>query len=81
MKPKEQLLALGNPMPNPIQQNLFVKQRPSRANLSKTELLVLRYISLGYSDEEIADTLFLIPQTIKIHRNSIKEKLRYHKSI
>lgn len=44
-------------------------------NLSKRELDVLRLISEGKSNKEIADTLFLSESTIKTHVSSILRKL------
>lgn len=45
------------------------------ADLSERELDVLRLISLGYTNAEIADQLFLSVRTIESHRARIQEKL------
>ncbi len=44
-------------------------------NLSNRELEVLRYVSLGLSNVEIARLLSISPHTVKSHVNSIFNKL------
>jgi two-component system, NarL family, response regulator NreC len=44
--------------------------------LSERELEVLRMISLGYTNNEIADQLYLSVRTVETHRAHIQQKLR-----
>jgi two-component system, NarL family, response regulator NreC len=44
--------------------------------LSERELEVLRLIALGYTNNEIADQLFLSVRTVESHRAHIQQKLR-----
>ncbi|MBU0486428.1 MAG: response regulator transcription factor [Bacteroidetes bacterium] len=44
------------------------------ANLTKRELEVLQYIALGFTDNEIADKLFVSQRTVNGHRASLISK-------
>jgi two-component system response regulator NreC len=44
--------------------------------LSEREVEVLRMISLGYTNAEIADQLYLSVRTVETHRAHIQQKLR-----
>jgi two-component system response regulator NreC len=44
--------------------------------LSEREVDVLRMISLGYTNAEIAEQLFLSVRTVETHRAHIQQKLR-----
>ena len=47
-----------------------------RARLSKRQIQVLRLLGEGKSNKEIAMTLFLSPNTIKLHVSAILERLK-----
>jgi len=49
--------------------------RPLAARLSKRELEVLRYLSAGQTNKEIAKRLEISPKTIDTHRNHLLKKL------
>lgn len=61
--------------------DLFYKEQtqtdlpPELLNLSKREVEVLSYLALGWSDQEIADALFLSKATVKTHLRRIYSKL------
>lgn len=43
--------------------------------LSKRELEIIRLISMGHTNKEISDILFISPLTVKTHRSNILRKL------
>lgn len=49
------------------------------AGLSERERSVLRLIALGYTNSEIAESLFLSVRTVESHRSHIQQKLRLTK--
>jgi two-component system, NarL family, response regulator NreC len=48
--------------------------------LTKREIEVLKYIALGYTNRQIADTLFLSFRTVNTHRANIMQKLDIHET-
>ncbi len=48
---------------------------PKIDNLSEREVQVLKLISNGIPNKEIADKLFISPKTVEAHRNNILKKL------
>jgi two-component system, NarL family, response regulator NreC len=48
--------------------------------LTKRETEVLKYIALGYTNRQIADTLFLSFRTVNTHRANIMAKLDIHET-
>lgn len=55
--------------------NSFERFDPKRLGLSKREVEVLEHLSLGFSNQEIADKLFVSLNTIKTHIANIYQKL------
>ncbi len=53
--------------------------RPSSDGLTKRETEVLRLVSQGLTNQEIADQLVISPNTVQVHRSHIMEKLNLHK--
>ena len=45
------------------------------AMLTQRERLVLHFLSYGYTEQKIADTLGIAYQTVRWHNKNIKEKL------
>jgi len=68
---EEQLLGLFNTYLTP----LINTQELSESNLTSRETEVLKLISLGHSNQEIADKLFISKHTVISHRKNITEKL------
>lgn len=46
-------------------------------NISTREVEVLHLISLGYSNKEIADTLFISRLTVETHRRNMVKKMGF----
>jgi DNA-binding NarL/FixJ family response regulator len=49
--------------------------KPDRFGLSKRELEILGFVTRGYSNAQIARTLWVSPQTVKFHLSRIYKKL------
>jgi ATP/maltotriose-dependent transcriptional regulator MalT len=49
--------------------------KPEDIDLSTREIEVLQILSMGYSNQEIADKLFVSLNTVKTHTNNIYSKL------
>jgi DNA-binding CsgD family transcriptional regulator len=59
-----------------IDENVFLRTNGARyATLSARERAVLRLLALGHSAAEVADQLFISPQTAETHRRNIRQKL------
>jgi DNA-binding CsgD family transcriptional regulator len=65
---QEQLIAL-------TRENLQFKNQLKISVLTKREKQIVRFISNGLTDKEIARTIFISPSTVKTHRNNILRKL------
>jgi two-component system response regulator NreC len=52
----------------------------SDRQLTNRETEVLKYIALGYTNRQIADTLFLSFRTVNTHRANIMQKLGIHET-
>ncbi len=60
-----------------------VEQQPASTSdqpLTKREIEVLKYIALGQTNRQIADTLFLSFRTVNTHRANIMQKLNIHET-
>ncbi len=55
--------------------------RLSRLAISKRELEVLELIALGLSNQEIADRMFVSPNTVKTHLSRVFEKLEVNRRV
>jgi DNA-binding NarL/FixJ family response regulator len=55
------------------------QQEGNLNSLSKREQEVLKYIALGYTHQEIADTLFISVKTVDTYKSRIMEKLNVSK--
>ncbi|HMY04843.1 MAG TPA: response regulator transcription factor, partial [Candidatus Obscuribacter sp.] len=53
-----------------------VPETVETASLSARELEVLRLISSGYANKEIAQRLFLTESTVELHASRIRKKLK-----
>ncbi len=58
-----------------INKQLAKPDQPVEEPLSEREIEVLRFLSAGYSNKEIADKLFLAVGTVKKHTHQIYQKL------
>jgi DNA-binding NarL/FixJ family response regulator len=56
----------------------LLKSRPSLADLTPSELRILKLVSQQRTSKEIADELFLSIRTIETHRRNIATKLGIH---
>lgn len=59
---------------DPKKENFLEAPKPKIPNLTKRELQVLKLISEGNTDKEIAEELYLSPNTIRTHRKNIRQK-------
>jgi LuxR family transcriptional regulator, maltose regulon positive regulatory protein len=71
----DKLLA-AYPQPMVAQSTISIQQSAMVESLSPRELEVLRLIALGFSNQEIADRLFLALSTVKGHTRIIFDKLQ-----
>jgi two-component system, NarL family, response regulator DegU len=67
--------ALAKPVTKPIGRASEVHPAVEERGLSKRELEVLQALAEGKSNKEIAQTLWLAPQTVKFHLTSVYRKL------
>lgn len=59
-----------------IEQDGFMRKNFDRfLSLTKREKEILTKIALGYTNQEIANELFISPHTVRTHRNRIHQKL------
>lgn len=56
-----------------LQTDIWEKEQ--KASLSKRELEILQYSARGFTISEIADTIFVSPDTVKFHRRKLFDKL------
>jgi DNA-binding CsgD family transcriptional regulator len=54
----------------------FRPRLPRHIDITSREMEILEMISYGHSTEEIANELFVSPETIKSHRRSLLTKLK-----
>ena len=66
----------ANEQPRIDQQPASTSDQP----LTKREIEVLKYIALGHTNRQIADTLFLSFRTVNTHRANIMQKLNIHET-
>jgi len=73
-KPKTTTIVVEKPMYTPAE---FVRDEVEidKRKISKRELEVLELMASGHSNQEIADKLFVSPNTVKSHAASLFEKL------
>lgn len=57
-----------------IKQNIW--RNEEKAKLNERELDILRYHAQGYTINEIAEKIFISPDTIKFHRRKLFEKMQ-----
>ena len=55
-----------------------VTQSPLLAELTERELEIIRLVSQGFSNKELAEKLFISPRTADTHRTNIMRKLDLH---
>ena len=75
-KPKIEIVVVEKEIPS-IRTEDFVPDTAmiSRLELSKRELEILNLLSIGHSNQEIAEKLFISLSTVKTHNQNIFEKL------
>ncbi|MBN2735790.1 MAG: response regulator transcription factor [Spirochaetales bacterium] len=59
---------------NGFKQKIFYIQK--QTNLTEREIEILQMISLGVNNEEIADKMFITPNTVKTHLYNIYKKIK-----
>ncbi len=64
-----------------IQKNKTTKKKKSDIPLSKREIEILKLISQEYSNQEIADQLFISIRTVDTHRRNLLEKLEIKNNV
>ncbi|WP_430816316.1 response regulator [Carboxylicivirga sp. RSCT41] len=64
-----------------IQKNKTTKKKKSDIPLSKREIEILKLISQEYSNQEIADKLFISTRTVDTHRRNLLEKLEIKNNV
>jgi DNA-binding NarL/FixJ family response regulator len=72
----ESFIKRANEQPKSEPQPVSTSDQP----LTKRELEVLKYIALGQTNRQIADTLFLSFRTVNTHRANIMAKLDIHET-
>jgi DNA-binding CsgD family transcriptional regulator len=84
IEPKTRTVIVEKPVP-PVQNNDegFVPDAEwlRMSGISTRELEVLELMSRGYSNQEIADKLFVSPNTIKSHSARLFEKLEVNRRV
>jgi len=55
-----------------------ITQSPLLANLTQREIEIIRLVSQGFTNKEIAEELFISPRTADTHRTNIMRKLDLH---
>jgi len=55
-----------------------ITQSPLLSSLTEREVEIIRLVSQGFSNKEIADKLFISPRTADTHRTNIMRKLDLH---
>jgi DNA-binding CsgD family transcriptional regulator len=71
---REQLRALGLPVPRPGRDRLVVPARLRAVGVTSRELEVLRLVGAGASNAEVAARLHLSPRTVETHVGSLLAK-------
>lgn len=51
------------------------------AKLTPREIQIIRLLMKGLSSKQIADTIFLTPKTVEVHRHNILKKLKVNNSL
>ena len=59
-----------------LKENLRLKNQLDICSLTRREIEVLKWISEGFIDKEIADNLNISAQTVKTHRRNLHRKLK-----
>ncbi len=72
----ESFIKRANEQPRVDQQPASTSDQP----LTKREIEVLKYIALGHTNRQIAETLFLSFRTVNTHRANIMQKLNIHET-
>ncbi|RCH55920.1 LuxR family transcriptional regulator [Mucilaginibacter hurinus] len=59
-----------------LKENTFLRKNSKAfSSLSKREQIILKLVAIGKSSPEIAQELFISPETVQTHRRNIKQKL------
>lgn len=74
-EPKVQTVIVEKTVEVPNQSFVFNEQEATRLGISKRELEVLELMSLGLSNQEIADRMFVSLNTVKTHASNLFVKL------
>lgn len=63
-----------NQLVTPEKMNLYAPGKRSNKLLSNQETIILRYLAMGWSHEEIGSQLHISPSTVKKHKEHIMKK-------
>ncbi len=65
-----------------LDDNLYIRKNIKKfGSLTKREKQILQLVSQGMSSKQVAEKLFLSPQTVKTHRKNISKKLDLKREI
>ena len=65
-----------------LDDNLYVRKNMKKfGSLTKREKQIIKLVAKGHSTKQIAEELFLSPQTVKTHRKNISKKLNLERII
>lgn len=65
-----------------LDDNLYIRKNMKKfSSLTKREKQILKMVAQGLSTREVAEKLFLSPQTVKTHRKNISKKLNLDRVI
>ncbi len=53
----------------------FYEEAPTNEKLTNREIEIIRLVALGYTNQQIADKLYISPHTVITHRKNISKKL------
>lgn len=56
---------------------ILINQQHLQSNISAREIEVLQLISLGFSNKEIADKLFISRLTVETHRRNMVKRMGF----
>ena len=65
-----------------LEDNLYIRKNMQRfGSLTKREKQILKLVANGFSTNQVAEKLYLSPQTVKTHRKNIGKKLNLERAI
>lgn len=73
----ENMINPGSSYDDKVERNLASVD--NKETLTPREIEVLKYIAMGYSNKQIAESLFVSIKTVESHKSKIKEKLNMKK--